>query len=705
MSALTFDKSELGNLEYSLQREMLATDRKGGYMSTTIVCCNTRKYHGLMVAPIDESDETYVLLSSLDETVIQHNQSFNLALHRYKGVYEPRGHKYITDFEYTPTPTITYRVGGVILRKELLWIHKRTQLMIRYTLVDAHSDTTLRLRPFFAFRNKHSLSKANMEANGRSYPIQGGVKCRLYEGYPWLYLQTDKADAEFVAAPDWYYGFEYPEEIKRGYDGYEDLLTTGYFEMHIKKGESVIFSAATDEMATSQTITEIYEASLARRTHKIDFLSCLHHSARQFVVRRPGGRTEMIAGYPWYGSVGRDTFIALPGVVLEQGYKEDCMDVLDTMVRGMRDGDFAGSASAWVAADAPLWFFWTLQNLEKHIGAKEIWSRYGEAMKSVLEAYRRGFGGRVVLHDNGLIWAAADGEALTWMNTKVDGRPVAQRAGYAVEIEALWYNAVCYTLYLARKMKDKDFAERWGDMPQRTKESFIAKFWLGSDYLADYVNNDEVNDFRRSNMIVACGLDYTMLDEEQAANVLSVVRQHLLTSRGLRSLSPRNPLYEPSYADDQRSQDLASRNGSIWIWPLMFYVKSCFAVLGDQFLSRAEEILAAFNGEIQTACIGSVSECFEGDPPFHARGCLSQATSVGGLLYISDLAESHRKGAAPAKGAKGAKSAKTATKSADKAKTAAKSAGSASAGSARTTKTAAEPKKAAPKRTSAARKK
>ena len=236
MSALTFDKSELGNLEYSLQREMLATDRKGGYMSTTIVCCNTRKYHGLMVAPIDETDEAYVLLSSLDETIIQHDQSFNLALHRFKGVYEPRGHKYITDFKYTPTPTITYRVGGVVLRKELLWIHKRTQLMIRYTLVDAHSDTTLRLRPFFAFRNKHSLSKANMEANGRSYPVAGGVKCKLYEGYPWLYLQTDKADAEFVAAPDWYYGFEYPEEIKRGYDGYEDLLTTGYFEMPIKKG-------------------------------------------------------------------------------------------------------------------------------------------------------------------------------------------------------------------------------------------------------------------------------------------------------------------------------------------------------------------------------------------------------------------------------------------------------------------------------------
>jgi len=637
MSALTFDKSELGNLEYSLQREMLATDRKGGYMSTTIVCCNTRKYHGLMVAPIDETDEAYVLLSSLDETIIQHDQSFNLALHRYKGVYEPRGHKYITDFKYTPTPTITYRVGGVILRKELLWIHKRTQLMIRYTLVDAHSDTTLRLRPFFAFRNKHALSKANMEADGRSYPAKCGVKSKLYEGYPWLYLQTNKKDAEFVAAPDWYYGFEYPEEIKRGYDGYEDLMTTGYFEMSIKKGESIIFSAATDEIASADAISEMYEASLARRTHKIDFLSCLHHSARQFIVRRPGGRTEMIAGYPWYGTVGRDTLMSLPGIVLEQKYKEDCLDVLDTMVREMKDGDFAGSASAWVAADAPLWLFWTLQNLEKHISAKALWERYGEVMKSVLEAYRRGFGEKVKMHDNGLVWAAADGEALTWMDTKLDGKPVAQRAGYAVEIQALWYNAVSYTLALARKMKDKAFVEAWAAVPELTKKSFIEKFWLDEGYLADYVNDYETNDFRRSNMLVACGLDYTMLSEEQIMDVLAVVRQHLITPRGVRSLSPRNPFYEPSYGEDQRSEDKASRNGAIWIWPLMFYVKTGFAIAGERFLPEAKDILAAFDEEIQTSCIGSISECFEGDPPFRAHGCLSQATSVGGLLYISDL--------------------------------------------------------------------
>ena len=262
MSALTFDKNELGNLEYSLQREVLSTDRRGGYMSTTIVCCNTRRYHGLMVAPIGRGDQTCVLLSSLDETIVQHDQSFNLAIHRFRGVYEPRGHKYITDFAYTPTPTITYRVGGVILRKELLWIHKRTQLMIRYTLLDSPADIRLRLRPFFAYREKEALTHANMEANGRSYPVQGGVKNRLYEGYPWLYLQTNRPDAEFVAAPDWYYGFEYPQELARGYDGYEDLLTTGYFELPLSKGQSVIFSASVEEMASSAEIGALFDRAL-----------------------------------------------------------------------------------------------------------------------------------------------------------------------------------------------------------------------------------------------------------------------------------------------------------------------------------------------------------------------------------------------------------------------------------------------------------
>ena len=641
MSGLKFDKRELANLEYSLDREVLATDRRGGYMSTTIVGCNTRKYHGLMVAPIDQSDRTYVLLSSLDETIVQHDQSFNLALHRYEGVYEPRGHKYITDFEYTPTPTITYRVGGVILKKELLWIHNRTQLMIRYTLVDAHSETTLRLRPLLAFRDKHALSKANMEADGRAYPIPYGVKCRLYEGFPWLHMQLDKEDAEFIAAPDWYYNFEYRKELARGYEGHEDLLTTGYFEFKIKKGESVIFSAATDMMASPETISAVYEASLARRTHKIDFLSCLEHSARQFVIRRPGDRTEVIAGYPWFGPFMEDTFMALPGLTLSQGHKEDCLAVLDTAVRDFEASGLLEGRSLPPAADAPLWFFFTLQELETHIGQKELWAKYGEAMKGVIAAYRRGFGDEVKMHDNGLIWASAE-RPLTWMGTMIDGQPLTPRRGYPVELQALWYNAVEYTLAVAKKQGDKEFVKEWKELPKRIKESFIAKFWLEEEgYLADYVNYDEVNKFIRCNMVVAAGLDYTMLDEEKCARVLHTVREHLLTPRGLRTLSPRNLLYKSNYNEDQRSQDLASRNGSAWVWPLSFYVKAGFAIAGERFVSEAKGLLDAFDDELQTKCVGSISERFEGDPPHNPRGSVSHATSVGGLLYINTLIEKY----------------------------------------------------------------
>lgn len=639
MSGLKFDKRELANLEYSLDREMLATDRRGGYMSTTIVGCNTRKYHGLMVAPIDQSERTYVLLSSLDETIVQHDQSFNLALHRYQGVYEPRGHKYITDFEYTPTPTITYRVGGVVLRKELLWVHRRTQLLIRYTLVDAHSDTTLRLRPLLAYRDKHALSKANMEADGRAYPIPYGVKCRLYEGFPWLHMQLNKEDAEFVAAPDWFYNFEYRKELARGYEAYEDLLTTGYFECSIKKGESVIFSASTDMLASPETISAVYEVELARRTHKIDFMSCLQHSARQFVIRRPNGRAEMIAGYPWFGSFTRDTFIALPGVTLAQGNVQDCVDVLDALVGDMQSGDFAGNGSAQQAVDAPLWFFFTLQQLEAHIGQKELWAKYGAAMKSILEAYRRGFSESVCLHDNGLVWAWAEAP-LTWMGTIVDGQPLTPRRGYPVELQALWYNAVEYTVAVAKKQGDKEFAKEWKDEAAKTKASFLSKFWLEEEgYLADYVNYDEVNKFIRANMVVACGLDYSMLDDEKRVRALYTVREHLLTPRGIRTLSPRNILYKSNYNEDQRSQDLASRNGSAWVWPLMFYVKAGFAVAGDKFAAEAAKLLEAFDEELQTKCVGSISERFEGDPPHNPRGSVSHATSVGGLLYIATLVD------------------------------------------------------------------
>ncbi len=642
MSVLNFDKNSLGNLEYSLQREMLTTNRAGGYMSTTIVCCNTRKYHGLMVCPRNEQDEkNYVLLSTLDETVVQHDQSFNLAIHRFPGTYEPRGHKYITDFSYKHNPTITYRVGGVVLKKELLWMHSRTQLMIRYTLLEAHSKTTLRLRPFLAFRDAHSLSSANMFADGHTWPVDRGVKCRLYADFPWLHMQMNK-ECEFVPAPDWYYNFEYLEEKNRGYPYREDLLTTGYFECPIETGESIIFSCSTEEVE-SAGLAEMFDTELAKRSDKVDLLSCLRHSARQFLAHR-GERTEVVAGYPWFGRWGRDTFIALPGITLSQGKVDACVQVIDTMTREMQDGLFPNMGTAYNSVDAPLWFFWTLQQLEKHVGAERIWADYGGKMKDVLAAYRRGIGEVIALHGNGLVWASSPTHAMTWMDAMVDGVPVTGRDGYQVEINALWYNAMCYALELAGRFGDEAFVREWQGQPEVTKASFLEKFWAAErKSLYDYADMSHTNTFIRPNQIIACSLRYTMLTQEQVLGVVNNVKQHLLTPKGLRTLSPRNPLYQGRYEGDQPTRDRQYHQGTVWPWLLEHYAKACFDLYGKAYLPQAEELVAGFEEDVNSYGIGSISEIYDGDPPHNQRGAISQAWSVGAVLRINEMIEELKK--------------------------------------------------------------
>ena len=651
MSVLNFDKNNLGNLEYSLQREVLSTDRVGGYMSTTIVCCNTRKYHGLMVGPVEgmPEEKNFVLLSSLDETVTHDYQSFNLAIHRYPGTYEPRGHKYITDFKYTPVPTITYRIGSLVLRKEMLWIHSSVRLMIRYTLLDAASRTKVKLRPFLAFRDSHSLSQANMFADVHSYPVANGVRCRLYEGFQWLHMQTDK-EAEFIAAPDWYYDMEYLEELKRGYPYREDLLTPGFFEFGMEKGESVIFCCSLQE-TDPETIAEQFEKEIEKRSDKIDFLSCLRHSARQFIVRRDGA-TKVVAGYPWFGRWGRDTFISLPGITLTQGDDKSCREVIDTMIREMKGGLFPNMGSAYNSADAPLWFFWALQQLEPYAGEEDIWHSYGTAMKEVLESYRNG-SEYISMHENGLVWASHPTHSMTWMDAVVDGKPVTGRDGYQVEINALWYNAVCYTLELARKFKDNKFTGRWKDMPELVKGSFLQKFWLADDgYIADYATPFETNRFIRPNQIIACSLAHTMLSDEMILSVINIIKRHLLTPKGLRTLSPRNPLYEGRYEGDQPTRDRQYHQGTVWPWLIEHYAAANFRLYGKAFLHDAEEIVEGFGEDISNYGIGSIAEIYDGDPPHAPKGAISQAWSVGAVLRVNQMIERFAKEEAVAKTAR-----------------------------------------------------
>lgn len=638
MAVLHFDKAELGNLEYSLVREMLSTNRSGGYLSTTIVCCNTRKYHGLMVCPIEElAGEDYVLLSSLDETIIQHDQPFNLAIHRFPGTYEPRGHKYITDFSYTPTPTITYRVGGVVLKKELLWVHTEQQLLIRYTLVNAHSRTLLRLRPFLAFRNRHSLSKENMMADGRSFPIDGGVKSKLYEGFPWLNMQTS-VPSNFVAVPDWYKNFEYQAEKKRGYDSTEDLLTTGYFEMELKAGESVVFSAST-KTESPDRLAQLFDDEIARRTNKTEFLPLMRHSARQFLINYNGG-VALNAGYPWYNPRSRETFIALAGCTLSQDLNHKCKEILDRHVARLHDGLFG----THLAADTQLWFFHTLSEFEKISGAAEVWHNYSKAMKNILWTYRNGTTPEhcINMSENGLIYAAMSGKALTWMNINIDGMPITRRPGYAVEVNALWYNAVKYTLALAEQFGDTEFIKEWADLPALIQDSFQKTFYLKDrKYCADYVYEGFQNTDIRPNQLLACSLQYSPLVEEQKWSVLETVRTHLLTPRGLRTLTPLHPAYKGRYQGNQASRDAALHNGTVFPWLMEHYVRARFQLDGASFKFRAQELLTGFEEEILNYGIGSVAEIFDGDPPHAPNGAISSALSVGAVLAINKMVEQY----------------------------------------------------------------
>jgi predicted glycogen debranching enzyme len=642
MSYLKFEKNELVNLEYSLSRELIRSNRAGSYASSTIIGCNTRKYHGLLVCPLEEMDgEHHVLLSTLDATVIQHNKEFNLGIHKYEGDrYVPKGHKYVREFNTTRTSYLVYRVGGVVLSREILLVSKAEQVLVRYTLLEANSDTLLRLQPFLAFRNFHALSKSNLYVNTRYEEVKNGIRSRLYEGYPGLYMQCSKT-VEFVPVPDWYYNVEYMEEQKRGYEFKEDLYVPGYFEMPIKKGESIVFSASTSEVLPSG-LKRNFTAELNQRIPKDSLKQCLLNAAQQFIVRKKGS-TEIKAGFPWFGTWGRDTFMALPGLTLANGDLQTAVQVIDSMVARMKEGLFPNTAvkgePAFNSSDAPLWFIRALQQYQKYDPEFDIWKKYGSSIKEVLEAYRDGTSGIIRMLESGLIYGKDENNPLTWMDAVVDGRMVTPRHGLVVEVNALWYNAVCQALKWSEK-KDKAFFKSWSPLPELIRESFVDHFWNEEKaYLADYVN-DEFKDFSvRPSQLIAVSSDYSPLTSEMKKSILDVVESELLTPRGLRSLSPKNEAYKGVYEGNHEKRNRAYHQGTVWPWLLEHYVIGVLEVHKNSGKSHIKKIFDAFEDEMSVRGIGSISEIYDGNPPHYARGSISQATGVAALLCINEIIE------------------------------------------------------------------
>lgn len=647
MGYIKFDKLQLINLEYSLSRELLRTNRAGTYANTTIVGCNTRKYHGLLVCPMEDIDnDNHVMLSSLDVSVIQHDATFNFGVRKYPGnKYEPKGHKYVRNVEIDTIPKITYRVGGVVLQMERI-LSEDDRVLIRYTLVDAHSETKIRFKPFLAFRNVHKLSKANLFVNTKYTSIENGIKLRMYDGYKSLFMQFSK-EPEYVHVPDWYYNVEYQEEQNRGYEFQEDLYVPGFFEMDIKKGESIVFTAALKDIAPS-TISRKFNSELKKRSPRESYIDCLKSAAQQFIYKR-NGKTEIIAGFPWFGRWGRDTFIALPGLTLYNGDVKTCKDVLETMSAELKDGLFPNlgtkESTVMSSVDAPLWFFWSLQEYLKFTGdKKQLWKDFGAKMKHILENYRNGTHYNIKMHDNGLIWSGDTGKALTWMDAVVGGKPVTPRHGFDVEINALWYNAVMFTIELAKENGDNGFVEYWANVPEITQLSFIEKFWCDDrKYLADYATYDYTDRTVRPNQIFACSLPYSPISDIKKERILETVRKGLLTPRGLRSLCPDNPNYIGVCEGNQEQRDSAYHQGTVWPWLLGHFCDAYLQIHEKSGLALVEKIFNSFEEDMTVHGIGSISEIYDGDPPHAPRGAISQAWSVSELIRIYHLIQSYKK--------------------------------------------------------------
>ena len=637
MSYLKFDKNLLINLEQSLPKEMLRTNRMGAYHCTTLPGCNTRKQHGLLVIPIEGmGDKPHVLLSSLDETVIQHGAPFNLGLHRYRGgVYSPNGHKYIREFDCEGVPRMTYRVGGVILTKEKIFISNENRILIRYTLVEAHSATVLRFRPFLAFRDANSLCVANSAINRDIEAVPNGVATCLYEGFPKLYMQFSHK-AQWVDEPNWYKDIEYVKDLERGVPYCEDLWVPGYFEVPIKKGESIIFSAGVSE-ASPRSLKKMYETEIASRTPRTSFFNCLKNSAKQFYVRKDGDMF-LISGFPWGIVLARNTFMALPGLTLAIDHRADFEAIMGTALKALlrfaETGELNERIHGIEHPDIPLWALWAIQQYTKSAGKDTARRMYMQPVAELIDyVLAGGHPNLYVDSESGLLSTDGHNKAVSWMNSMLGGVPVVRRTGRLVEFNALWYNALMFAAELAEPVEElAGRREAWLAEAEKMKKPFVDTFMSEGGYLYDYVDGTFAEPSVRPNMAIAIGLDYSPLDRRQRKTVLDVVTRELLTPKGLRTLSPKSYGYRPCYVGSPDEREFAMHNGPARPWLIGFYADAYLRVFGMSGVAYIDHMLIGCEDEMTQGCIGSLTQLYDGNPPYTGRGAVSHATNVAEVL-------------------------------------------------------------------------
>ena len=637
--------------------EWLDTNGAGGYASSSIAGCNTRKYHGLLVADLEEPEGKYVLLSGLEEALLGPEEELYFSVHRFAGADLPRRH-HLVKYECSTHPKFRYAFGIAGYRKEILMLQQENTVLVRYTCISGRRPYTLRIRPFLAYRHFHQLTSENDALNQAIFPLDAcGFYLNPYEGMPPLTFRSSEP-MELLQSPLWYHRFQYDREEGRGFDSVEDLFAPCTMSFEMGRGDQLTLCISDTLAQESPDLLWQYELKRRQRRNRAlvptGWRRSLAISARQFLSVR-AGTPSIIAGYPWFREWGRDAMISLPGMLVADGDLARYREVLEGFALQQRSGivpNYLGSRptrNAYNSVDAGLWLVWAVQQYLLAEGSTtELSGVIGPALEEIFLSYKEGTEHGIAMLPDGLLTAGTGEEQLTWMDAMVDGRPVTPRSGAAVEINALWYNLIAF-LAEGHSFIRTEVTATAADLLDTVRQSFNDRFWLEDrGYLADVVNGDEQDTSLRPNQIFAVSLPHSPLNADRARQVVTVVRQHLLTPVGLRTLDPDDAAYCPRYEGGPQERDTAYHNGTVWPWLLGHYGDALLRVAGqdEEALGELQKIIEGLEEQTSQHGLGTISEIFDGSPPHRAHGCISQAWSVAEILRLGCTLEKHQNEAA-----------------------------------------------------------
>lgn len=650
---IAFDKETCTDFETALSKEWLETNGLGGFASSTLIGCNTRRYHGLLVTSTHPPSGRMMLVNGAEEWVVLNDTRYYLSCHQYPGVVHPRGHDNLIGFRLDPWPIWTYRLGSLVLEKTLTMIHGQNTIVITYKVRKEAVHAELVIRPLLTARDFHALHKENPALNAQ-VEIQNGVcVLRPYEGVPSVYFHHNAK--EFAAGFNWYRQMEYAREQERGLEAHEDAWAPGEFRFALNGGQDAILVMTTEGSGYFDA-NYLLNAERKRRTALLtgweaadDVTQHLVLAADQFLVQRSrapevSAPKSMIAGYPWFEEWGRDTMIALPGLLLVTGRFEEAKAILQSYAgfidQGMIPNRIVESSghAEYNTVDASLWFIIAIFHFLKY--TKDfgfVHDHLWEQMKAIILHYQNGTRYQIHMDLDGLIYAGGVGNQLTWMDAKLGDMAVTPRIGKPIEIQALWYNALRIMEQIGTRLGDQENAKKWSGLAEKVWSSINRLFWYEEGgYLFDVVNGDQRDASLRPNQIFAVSLPFESITPDRGARVVSTVEERLLTPFGLRTLDPRDARYTSRYQGDPLARDAAYHQGTVWPWLMGPFLTAYQKVNGKsaRVQSHIRAHLALLLTHLWEAGLGTISEVFDGDMPHDPRGCVAQAWSVSEVLRV-----------------------------------------------------------------------